>query len=92
MARPKTPEGKRVTICAKFSEAQAAEIDAARGTMDRSEWMRLAALAATERQRPPARKPRADTAPPVAFQPPQPRAHALTCKCGICKPPKEGKR
>jgi hypothetical protein len=54
MARPKTPEGKRVTICARFSEAQAAEIDAARGTMDRSAWVRLAALAAAERQRPPA--------------------------------------
>ena len=54
MARPKSPEGKRVTICAKFSEAQAAEIDAARGTIDRSEWMRRAALSAAERQRIPA--------------------------------------
>lgn len=54
MARPKSPEGKRVTICAKFSEAQAAEIDAARGHADRSEWLRQAALAAAERQRMPA--------------------------------------
>jgi hypothetical protein len=54
MARPKTPDGKRVTICAKFSEAQAAEIDIARGHMDRGEWLRIAALAAAERQRPPA--------------------------------------
>ena len=54
MSRPKTPEGKRVTICARFSEAQAAEVDVARGTMSRSEWVRLAALAAAERQRPPA--------------------------------------
>jgi hypothetical protein len=54
MARPRTPEGKRVTMGAKFSEAQAAEIDAARGVMNRSEWLRHAALAATERQRAPA--------------------------------------
>ena len=36
-----------------------------------------------------ARKPREDTAPAATFkqpeQPPQ-RAHAPTCKCGICKP------
>ncbi len=70
MARPKTPEGKRVTICAKFSEAQAAEIDAARGSMDRSEWLRLAALAAAGRQRTPARKPRTGTAPAVTFTAP----------------------
>ena len=49
MSRPKTPEGKRVTICARFSEAQAAEVDVARGTMSRSEWVRLAALAAALR-------------------------------------------
>jgi hypothetical protein len=54
MARPKSPEGKRVTICAKFSDAQADAIDAARGHMDRSEWLRQAALVAVERQRPPA--------------------------------------
>ena len=54
MAKPRTPEGKRVTMSAKFSEAQAAEIDTARGHMDRSEWLRLAALAAAERQRAPA--------------------------------------
>jgi hypothetical protein len=30
----------------RFSESEAAEIDAARGTTDRSEWLRTAALAA----------------------------------------------
>lgn len=52
--RKKEPEGKRVTICAKFSEAEEAVIDTARGDMNRSEWLRLAALAAAERQRTPA--------------------------------------
>jgi hypothetical protein len=54
MARPESPDGKRVTICAKFSEAQAAAIDAARGHMMRSEWLRHAALAEAERQQAPA--------------------------------------
>jgi len=54
MARPKTAEGKRVTICAKFSDDEASAVDTARGSMSRSEWLRLAALAAAERQRPPA--------------------------------------
>lgn len=88
MARPKSPEGKRVTICAKFSEAQAGEIDTARGGMDRSEWLRLAALAAAGRQR-----PREDAAPALRFvaaerDQPQtaPRRHAANCKCGMCRP------
>jgi len=54
MARPKTPQGKRITICIKVSEEQAALIDTARGNRDRSEWGRDALLAAAERQRPPA--------------------------------------
>ena len=41
-----------------------------------------------------ARKPSEDTAPVVAFKPPEPqaprRAHALTCKCNMCKPVKNG--
>lgn len=45
--RKKEPDGKRVTICAKVSEAEAALIDAARGTVSRSEWIRSAALATT---------------------------------------------
>lgn len=41
----------------RFSEAEAEAIDAVRGTMDRSPWLRLAALAAVERQQPPAAPP-----------------------------------
>lgn len=35
-----------------------------------------------------ARKPSADTAPAATFRPA--RTHALTCKCGICKPRTNG--
>jgi hypothetical protein len=40
------------------------------------------------------RKPREDDAPAAVFvaaeQPRPARAHALNCKCGICRPKKEG--
>ena len=42
--RKKEPEGKRVTVCAKLSEAEAVEVDAARRGMSRSEYLREAAL------------------------------------------------
>lgn len=45
MARPKNPDGKRVTMSTRFSEPEAERIDAARGDLDRSEWLRSAALA-----------------------------------------------
>ena len=38
--RKKEPEGKRVTISTKVSEADAAFIDAVRGDISRSEWLR----------------------------------------------------
>jgi hypothetical protein len=46
MPRPKSPDGKRIPMTTRFSEPEAAEIDAARGNTDRSEWLREAALAA----------------------------------------------
>ena len=45
MARPKTPDGRRNGISAKFSDAELAEIDAARGTTAAGTWLREAALA-----------------------------------------------
>lgn len=69
MARTKTPGGKRVTICAKFSEAEEAAIDAARGTVNRSEWLRRAALAAA-RRRPSASAPGARGQKVIAEPPP----------------------
>lgn len=44
MSRPKTPAGKRVTICVKVSEQDAAAIDQARGARSRSDWGREALL------------------------------------------------
>ena len=90
MSRPKTPEGKRVTICAKFSDDEERVIDAARAAMSRSEWLRLAALAAAERQRPPAGS--IDRAAEVVRQNrraangdcPHPKARINKGLCGAC--------
>ena len=54
MPRQKSPDSKDVTMSARFSEAEAALVDAARGTADRGAWLREVALAAARR---PARKP-----------------------------------
>ena len=40
MARARTPEGKRVVIPVRVSEPMAAELDKARGDLDRSAWVR----------------------------------------------------
>lgn len=40
-------------MSARFTEAEEAEIDAARGTEDRGTWIRRVVLAALERSRPP---------------------------------------
>jgi hypothetical protein len=52
--RPEEPEGKRHTVCTKLSDAQLEAIETARGSMERSEWVRVTLLAQAERQRPPA--------------------------------------
>jgi hypothetical protein len=58
VARPKSPDGKRVPMSTRFSEPEADAIDAARGGTDRSEWLRTAALAFLAADgRTPARKP-----------------------------------
>ena len=44
MPRPRSPDGRRVPVSLRFSESEAAEIDAARGPVDRSAWMRSACL------------------------------------------------
>ena|ERR1035441_2981114 len=44
MPRPKSPNGRCVPMSLRFSEPEAAEIDAARGPVDRSAWMRSACL------------------------------------------------
>jgi hypothetical protein len=46
VSKPRTPDGKRVTVCIKLSEQDAAAIDKARGDRSRSDWGRAALLAA----------------------------------------------
>lgn len=46
MARQESPDGRRVHMNVKFSEAEAALVDAARGNRDRGAWLRSVALAA----------------------------------------------
>jgi len=89
MAKPKTPEGKRVTVCTKFSEAEAEAIDVARGMATRSQWLRSAALAAAER-----RSPAIHLNPPVHAlrqvraaeqgECPHPKARINKGLCGAC--------
>lgn len=50
--RPKEPDGKRHTVCAKLSDAELEVIETARGGMERSEWIRLTLLAQAERSKP----------------------------------------
>lgn len=75
MPRERTPDGKRVTICAKFSEAEAAQIDTARGLVTRSQWLRSAALAAGAIRRSRAAAP-GDC--------PHPKARVIKGFCGAC--------
>jgi hypothetical protein len=48
MPRKKSPDPKEVTMSARFTSAEAEQIDAARGSADRSPWLRQVALAATQ--------------------------------------------
>lgn len=48
--RKKSPDAKDVTMSARFSEAEAELIDAARGTTERSVWLREAALVVLRRK------------------------------------------
>lgn len=77
-------------MSARFSEAEAAMIDEARGAEDRSVWLRRAALAAVARQRPPAGA--ADRQAGAAAENraaargdcPHPAARVLKGLCGAC--------
>ena len=99
MPRPKTPDGRRVPVSFKISEPEAALVDSLRGDKERGAWLRDAALAVAREQhrRPPARPGRGQQviagapAPKAAAPPPPPPvrpAHAPTCKCFTCRPPK----
>lgn len=90
MPRPRSPEGKHVTMSARFTEAEAELIDAARGIDDRNTWLRRAALVAVERQRPPAggadREAQAVNENRRAAQGdcPHPKARVNKGLCGAC--------
>jgi hypothetical protein len=49
MGRPKTQDGRRVTLSVKVSEATAADLDAARGTLSRSSALEEALMLWLER-------------------------------------------
>ena len=98
--RKKEPEGKRVTFSFKVSEAEAAAIEAARDGMDRSEWLRLAALTAAGRK-PARRVQRVKAAAPAPVAPapmtvpfrepaaepdcPHPKTARLKGRCTRCR-------
>jgi hypothetical protein len=44
MPRHQEPEGRRNSVCTKLSDAEFAAVEAARGDMDRSEWVRFTLL------------------------------------------------
>ena len=91
MSKPRSPDGKRVTMGLKLSEADAKAIDAARGTASRSEWLRSAALAAVSGgQSAPARTLPVVSEPVNRFtaspEPscPHPKARIHKGLCGAC--------
>jgi hypothetical protein len=53
MGRQRQPDGRRVTVSTKLSDAETAALDAARGLVTRGAWLRGAAMAAAEQQTPP---------------------------------------
>lgn len=100
MARPKSADGKRVTVAARFSEAEAEAITAALGGLTRSAWLRGAALALLQGDAPSQARPvrqRRKEAPasvsslPVSREPSQasgkcshPKARVLKGQCRVC--------
>jgi hypothetical protein len=93
MSKPKSPDGKRVTMGVRFSEPDAKAIDAARGTVSRSEWLRGVALAAVSGgQSAPARTMPAVSEPVNRFTGPRepsggcphPKARIHKGLCGAC--------
>lgn len=78
-------------MSARFTEAEATQIDEARGIDDRNTWLRRAALAAAERQRPPvasldrqAEAVRQNRAAAQGDCPPHPKARVHKGLCGAC--------
>ena len=83
MPRRPEPEGRRNSVCTKLSDAEFAAVEAARGDMERSEWVRFTLLISADAVQQ-AKTARQNFAAEQRQN--QRRAHALTCKCGICRP------
>ena len=82
--------GRNVAMAAKFTPAEAAIIDTARGEVNRSEWLRTVALAAAG-QPVGARAPAGKPGPPPGRVPfreptpcPHPKARVHKSFCGAC--------
>lgn len=69
-------------MTSRFSEPEAAEIDAARGSTDRSSWLRSAALAIARRTPPPPAPKPAQPSEPVYVNTdtPEPERKPKNCK------------
>lgn len=68
MARPKTPDGRRVAVSFKLTETEAELVDSLRGGTERSVWLREAAMVVAHAKRDsgipkPYRDPYADRRP-----------------------------
>lgn len=50
MGRPRSPDGRRVPVSFKLTEAEAGLVDSLRGETEQSVWLRDAALAAAREQ------------------------------------------
>ena len=82
MARQPTPDGRRVHMNVKFSEAEAAAVDEARGETERGVWLRetvlrdlpLVVVAVTAPAPVPVKRSRAKAAPPSVPAPVSPPA------------------
>jgi hypothetical protein len=77
MARPKSPDGRRVPVSYKLTEAERDLVDSLRGETERGVWLREAALLVARKNSgipQPERKtkPRASAAPPVVLREPEP--------------------
>jgi hypothetical protein len=51
MARPRTPDGRRVPVSFKLTDAEAELVDSLRGETERSVWLRDIAIAAARKMR-----------------------------------------
>jgi hypothetical protein len=51
MARPRTPDGRRVPVSFKLTDAEAELVDSLRGETERSVWLRDIAMAAAREKR-----------------------------------------